>query len=182
MTARDKNALIAILAIMVASGLAGCSIFGGNGTTKPPSNAATKKVQQAIGNPTNKGIIYSDLSSLHDDANQWVGYGHTPDWGPWSEQAEKTYIPAVEKVKKEVEKDAHNKITKAVLKDLDNAEALLKIAEQKHDRQALLYFHRIMSDLANYVYSKNKGDEYFGATHALNGSEASTIDEYVKSE
>lgn len=175
----------ALVLVLSVGGVSGCSlgtiIGGGNGKNPVPAtaNAVKNDVVQKIA-PTKTQGLRSELNQLHDDANQWVGYNHTPKWSTWDKK-EPGYFQSVAKVKQQIEDGQQDQKTKAVVEDLRNAESLLKIAKKDHSRQALLYFHRIMSDLANFVYSSQQGEEYWGATNVLHGKEAPVINSYVKS-
>jgi hypothetical protein len=158
--------------------------WGRNREQEPmPSSQVVSEAQAAFFNHVQDPQSALDVvRDIHAEANQMVGYGETPNWDTFHSQQCPKVTQQVDALLKAFanHSDSQNDEIKRIVVDIQNMKSLLRIADKDHDRQALLYLHRIASDLAEFVFTKDGNpDEYWAATHALGGSQAGVIDEFI---
>jgi hypothetical protein len=159
--------------------------LGGYGDTdaQAPSNEEVKQVQMLLAKDREPGLL---LAKVHASMNDLVGWGHYKDfkdrngtaWHYWDSDAS-TIKSDLQKAEAIVKKSASQHSD--LVKDLDNAIALVDVASETHNADALLYLHRVVSDLAQFAYGHYTDYHAFGCTNLFHGSNVAKVEQLIKS-
>jgi hypothetical protein len=175
---------LVVLGVAVAV-IAAAGVWWTRDRESRPANQVVDEAQSAFFSQAHDPkLAFEIVSGIHDEANHMVGYGATPNWDTFHAQQYPALTKKVDTLLAEFysHSDSQNEEIKRIVHDIQNMKSLLQIADKIHDRQAIVYLHRIASDLAEFVFTKDGNpDEYWAATHALDAPEAKTIDEYISS-
>jgi hypothetical protein len=162
-----------VVALVVGAVVVVVGIFLGFRLTLPKiDDEKVKSVQAALASTKNAGEI---IAHVHDEMNGIVGWNgyedykdpESKEWATW----ELDNYPQIKYELREAQDLLQNggNEAKLVLRDLDNAIALLDVAKQKHEVTALLYLHRIVSDLGQFAYGHYTDRNPWGYTYTLDG-------------
>jgi hypothetical protein len=145
----------------------------------------TKRVQAELAGDAAAGNL---IDEVHGKMNDLVGWGHYEEfsdknsdaWKDWAGTYAKDIKDELQKAEQEVKKDG-GKTAETAVKDLDNAMALVDVATVTHDVHALLFLHRIVSDLGQFAYGHYTDHRMFGYTYTFNGPNVRQVEDMIRS-
>ncbi|MCL6600242.1 MAG: hypothetical protein K6T81_16110 [Alicyclobacillus macrosporangiidus] len=147
-----------------------------------PSNEEVKQVQTELKDEKAGDLI----AGVHSKMNDIVGWNHyevfkdpqSDAWNQWDRTDSLWVKQQLQQAEAAVKAHGGPKATD-VVKDLENAIKLVDLASKKHDYEALLYIHRIVSDLGQFAYGHYTDYHSFGSTNLFHGSNVAKIQELI---
>jgi hypothetical protein len=171
----------ALLGMCLAVGM----VSGCGDSAAAPSNEEVMQVQAEL-KDKNAGDLIAGVHSKMNDIVGWNRYEIFQDpqsdaWNEWDRTGSLWVKQQLQEAEAAVKGHGGPKATD-VVKDLENAVKLVDVASKKHDADALLYIHRIVSDLGQFAYGHYTDYHSFGCTNLFHGANVAKIEELIRNE